>query len=136
VLSFPGLRVTPRYAREPGELEQGERRLCSDAAARKDTEAVLALMRQLARARRLGAVGEAIRVYADGRGDERVRVFLADHVAGIFSNHLVPTFGSEVYERFVEWGLANPRWGDALRAAALAEDDAALDDAGRRMIPR
>lgn len=135
VLSFPGLRVTPLYARRPGELDDAERATVLDAAARKDTETVLSLMRQLARARRLAEIAEVIRLYAEARRDPRLRGGLASFVSGIVAHHYVPTYGPDVFERFVEWGLQNPGWGDALNAAALRGGEA-LDAAARGMILR
>ncbi len=118
ILSYPNLRVTPRYGRRPGKLDGDERALCLDAAARRDTEAVLSFMRQLARARRLAEITDAIQIYSAARGDARVVSFLIDHVPALFSNYYMPTHGSDVFERFVEWGISDPRWADRLRSAA------------------
>ena len=134
VLSFPDLRVTPRYSRSAGDLDDGERAICQEAGARGDTETVLDLMRQLLRARRATELAEAVQLYADSRGDSRVRAFLADHVPALFSAHYVSTFGPVVFERFVNHGLDNPGWGQALREAVANADGAAIDRQARRLV--
>lgn len=134
VLSFPDLRVTPRYSRSAGSLDEGERAICREAGGRGDTEAVLALMRQLLRARRASELAEAVEVYAESRGDPRVRTFLADHVPALFSAHYVPTFGSVAFEQFVNRGLDNPGWGRALRDAVANADGDAVDREARLLV--
>lgn len=134
VLSFPDLRVTPRYSRAAGSLDDGERSICWDAGQRSDTDAVLALIRQLLRARRASEVAEAVRVYADSRGDPRVRAFLADHVPALFSAYYATTFGPVVFERFVNRGLDHPGWGHALREAVANADGDAVDREARLLV--
>lgn len=87
VLSYPGLRVVSRCADPPRELDGSEHALVAEAAERPDTEAVLELLRQLARARRIGALAHVVVDFATFRGDDRVRAFLADQVPGILANH-------------------------------------------------
>jgi hypothetical protein len=93
----------PHVHRRPGALDEEEGALCVDAARRKETETVLSLMRQLARARRLAEIPEVIRLYTDERRDPRLREGLASFVSGIVVNNYVTTYGTDVFERFVEW---------------------------------
>lgn len=134
VLSYPGLLVVPRYAGSPGELDDSEHALVAEAAARPDTEAVLELMRQMARARRVGALVEVVAEFATRRGDERLRAFLAEQVPGILANHFVPTFGSEAFERFVEQRLGRPDWGAPLREACVGGDAIRLAELANHLV--
>jgi hypothetical protein len=134
VLSYPGLRVTPRYTTKPGDLDANERSICETAAAQRDTEAVLSLMRQFGRARRIYEIAEVIQLYASLRMDPRVSGFLEDRVPGIFSNDCMPTYGPDVYERFVEWGIANPDWGLEMVAALRLGGSSGLAEYVKRLI--
>ena len=134
VLSYPGLRVTPRYARGPGMLDPMERDLCTEAATRRDAEPVLSLMRQLARARRLAELGEVIRLSVTARGDARIGSFLAEHVPAILSNYYLPTHGPDLFNRFIEWGLEHPEWAAEVKKAAVSGDGVTLAEYVDRLL--
>lgn len=127
VHSLPSVRAVPRYGTTPGALDPLETAMIEDAARRKDVELILSLLRQLARARRLPEMVEAIDRYAGGVGDQRVRVFLADLVPGILTNNYVPTLGMEAFEHFVEWSLGTPGWAKPIAEAVIMGDRGAFE---------
>ena len=91
-------------------------------------------MRQFGRARRIYEIAEVIQLYASLRMDPRVSGFLEDRVPGIFSNDCMPTYGPDVYERFVEWGIANPDWGLEMVAALRLGGSSGLAEYVKRLI--
>lgn len=137
VHSLPSVRAVPRYGTTPGALDPIETAMVEDAARRKDVEAVLSLLRQLARARRLPEMVETIDRYATTVGDPRLRAFLGGLVPGLLTNNYVPTLGMEAFERFVEWSLATPGWAEPIAGAAERGDRAEfarqLDELARRL---
>lgn len=124
VHSLPSVRAVPRYGSTPGALDPLETAMVEDAARRKDVESILSLLRQLARARRLPEMMEAIERYATAVGDPRVRVFLGNLVPALLTHNYVPTLGMEAFERFVEWSLATPGWAEPIALAAQHGDRA------------
>ena len=50
------IRAAPRYGTTPGVLDRLEAAMVEDAALRNDTESILSLLRQLARARRVDTI--------------------------------------------------------------------------------
>lgn len=117
VHSLPIVRAAPRYGSTPGTLDVLEAALVDDAARCKDVDAILSLLRQLARARRLPEIVLAVGRYASAVGDTRIRSFLADLVPGILTNNYVPTLGVEAFDRFIEWSLATPGWAEPIARA-------------------
>lgn len=130
--SLPSVRAVPRYGSTPGTLDPLETAMVGDAALRGDVEPILSLLRQLARARRLPEMVEAIDRYATSVGAPRLRAFLGGQVPGLLSNNYFPTLGLEAFERFVEWSLARPSWAEPLARAAGAGNSPPVRLGGQR----